>query len=142
MPYPRHSWLFGLTAALGLGACLTTTVSAAADEPGVAFFKKDVRPLLETRCLKCHGGGEKVKGGLRLTSRDEVMKGGELGRVIDSEKAADSLLLRAINYRDEKLQMPPDGKLPPEAVAVLTKWVGMGAPFPPATLTAAKTEGR
>src|SRR4051812_13521069 len=142
MLHPRHSWILAMAPALAVVGSLITTVSAAADDPGIAFFEKDVRPLLETRCLKCHGGGEKVKGGLRLTSRDGLQKGGDLGPVIDPDKPAESLLLRAISYRDEKLQMPPDGRLPPEAVATLTKWAGMGAPFPPGSLVAAKGEGR
>ena len=44
--------------------------------------------------------------------------------------AAGSKLLTAINYADEILQMPPDGKLPAEAVAVLTNWVAQGLPWP------------
>src|SRR4051794_31967818 len=35
----------------------------------VAFFEKEVWPLLEANCLSCHGGEAKIRGGLRLTSR-------------------------------------------------------------------------
>ena len=105
-------------------------VAAAPDEPAaLAFFDKEVRPLLETHCLKCHGGEEKIKGGLRLTTRDDLLKGGDLGPVLNADKPGDSLFLRAIRYTDDKLQMPPKGKLPPDAIATLTRWVEMGAPF-------------
>src|SRR6185503_6994254 len=104
---------------------------ASVDPASVAFFDKEVRPLLEANCLKCHGAEEKIKGGLRLTTRDDVLKGGDLGPVIDPADPDASLLLRAIGYADDKLQMPPKGKLPPEAIETLTKWVKAGVPFSP-----------
>ena len=71
----------------------------------VRFFEEKVRPILETRCLKCHGGGGKVKGGFRLDSRAAVLKGGELGPAVDADQPEQSLLLQAIRY--EELEMPP-----------------------------------
>src|SRR5688572_4925789 len=133
MMRPRHSWLLLMVTCVTLGAAggAAGAPDASAGD-GVAFFEKEVRPLIEANCLKCHGGEEKIKGGLRITSRDELLKGGDLGPVInpDGANAHQSLLLRAISYKDDKLQMPPKGKLPPEAIATLTKWVEMGAPFP------------
>src|SRR3712207_5126348 len=141
---PRHSRLSPPAAVALLGLlCAALPVVGAAPPPrddaqDRAFFDKEVRPLLETHCLKCHGAEEKIKGGLRLTSRGDLLKGGDLGPVLAPANPADSLLLRAISYKDDKLQMPPKGKLPPEAIATLTKWVEMGAPFPPGSLVAAK----
>src|SRR5438128_386289 len=51
---------------------------APVDPKHVAFFETRVRPLLAEQCVKCHGG-EKTKGGLRLTSRAALLKGGETG---------------------------------------------------------------
>ena len=45
-------------------------------------------------------------------------------------KPDESLLLRAIRYRDEDLQMPPKAKLPDAVVADFEAWVKMGAPDP------------
>ena len=46
------------------------------------FFEKDVRPILVARCFKCHGAEKKIKGGLRLTFRDGVLKGGDSGSLM------------------------------------------------------------
>ena len=112
------------------GSSLATKPSSkAADAEDVAFFEKDVLPILKTRCFQCHGGGEKLQGQFRLTSREGLLKGGELGPAISLKKPEDSLLLEAINYGS--LQMPPTGKLPDAEIKVLTRWVMMGVPFTP-----------
>jgi hypothetical protein len=42
------------------------------------FFEKKIRPVLVGECYKCHSAeSKKVKGGLRLDSRDAVQKGGD-----------------------------------------------------------------
>ncbi|MBS0261624.1 MAG: DUF1553 domain-containing protein [Planctomycetes bacterium] len=95
----------------------------------VEFFEKDVQPILKARCLKCHGGEEKIRGGLRLTSRDELLTGGDQGPAFDDKKPAASLFLQAINY--DGLEMPPSGKLPKAEIETLTKWLNQGAPWTP-----------
>ena len=92
-----------------------------------ASSRDKVRPILETRCLKCHGGGGKVKGGFRIDSRAAVLKGGELGPAIDGDQPEQSLLLQAIRY--EELEMPPGGKLPAGEQEVLSRWVQDGLPW-------------
>jgi hypothetical protein len=94
------------------------------------FFEKSIRPLLAERCQKCHGGA-KVKGGLRLTSRAEVLKGGDSGPAALPGKPGASLLIKAIHYNDIP-QMPPRQKLPDREIALLTRWVAMGLPWPEA----------
>ena len=113
-----------------------------ADAASLQFFQKEVRPLLETHCLKCHGAEEKVKGGLRLTSRQAILQGGDLGPVVKLDAPEQSLLLGAIGYTDDHLRMPPKGKLPPEAVATLTKWVQTGLPFSAEPLVQTKVAER
>lgn len=90
----------------------------------VRFFEEDVLPILKASCFACHGGEPRIKGGLRLTSREGVLKGGEVGPIVDLEKPSESRLLAAINYRE--LEMPPSGKLKPEQIDILTKWVESG----------------
>jgi hypothetical protein len=99
----------------------------------IAFFEKEVQPLLQQHCLKCHGG-EKVRGNLRLTGREHVLKGGDLGPAFSADKPDESRLLQAINWKDG-LEMPPKGKLPAADIETLTKWVKMGLPW-----SAGKTE--
>ena len=83
--------------------------------------------LLKARCLKCHGGEEKIKGGLRLSSRAAVLKGGDQGAAVVLDKAGESLLIQAINY--DGLEMPPSGKMSKAEIDVLTKWVEHGLPW-------------
>ena len=91
------------------------------------FFEEKVRPVLVANCFKCHTGKE-PKGELRLDSGEAALAGGESGPVIVPGKPEESLLVEAINYRS--LEMPPTGKLGDEAIATLTEWVRLGAPWP------------
>lgn len=91
------------------------------------FFETQVRPLLVAKCVKCHGES-KTKGGLRLDSREGLHDGGESGAAVVAGDPKKSLLIEAINY--ESFEMPPDGKLSKEEIAVLTKWVEDGAYWP------------
>ena len=91
------------------------------------FFRQQVKPILESRCLKCHGGEAKIRGKLRLTSRAHVLRGGETGPAVTLPQAEKSLLLQAIRY--ESLEMPPTGKLPQREIDILTQWVKLGLPF-------------
>ena len=98
----------------------------------VEFFKSKVYPILEDKCLRCHGQeGKKVKGELYLTSRAGLLRGGDIGPSISVTKPESSLLLQMISYKDEDHEMPPKSKLPEESIKILTEWVKMGAPFDP-----------
>ena len=100
---------------------------AAKAADGVAYFTDEVQPLLVKNCFKCHSGAE-AEGGLRLTSRESILSGGDSGPAIDLAAPAASLLLEAINY--ESYEMPPTGKLSPGSIAVITRWVELGIPMP------------
>jgi len=71
-----------------------------------------------------------VKGGLALDSKDGWMKGGDTGVAIVPGKPEESLFMNAVKWADRDLQMPPKKKLPPEELAILEKWISMGAPDP------------
>lgn len=103
-----------------------------------AFFTTSVKPILEQRCIDCHGP-EKQKADLRLDSRAAILTGGESGAAAVPGKPDDSLLIKAIRY-DGELKMPPKkkGKLADAEVATLTDWVKRGMPWPEAG--AAKAE--
>ncbi len=94
------------------------------------FFETRVRPVIFDRCLDCHGR-EKSKGGLRLDSREAMLKGGESGPVVLPGKPDSSRLIAAIRY-DGDVQMPPKGKLKEEEIAALSEWVKRGAQWPEA----------
>ena len=104
--------------------------AAPQDPDALAFFEKEVRPILDKRCVRCHGG-EKVEGELNFATRELMLKGGVSGKVIDWENHAKSLMLVAINYTDFEYEMPPTGKLPQKEIETLTKWVASGLPWTP-----------
>jgi hypothetical protein len=103
----------------------------APDAGALEFFERRVRPILSDNCFSCHSAQSKsLKGGLRLDGRDTMIKGGDTGPAIEPGAPDKSLLIKAIGYKNVDLQMPPKGKLPDAAIADLTRWVKLGAPWP------------
>jgi hypothetical protein len=92
------------------------------------FFEQKVRPLLVQDCQSCHGA-TKQKGGLRLDSREAILKGGDSGPAIVPGKPDESLIVSAVNY--DGLEMPPACKLEPAKLEIVAKWVSLGAPWTP-----------
>lgn len=92
----------------------------------LAYFESNIRPLLISRCIECHGETTQ-EGSLRLDSRHGWELGGESGQAIVPGAANDSLVIQAVRYTNKDLQMPPDEQLPADEVAMLTKWVEQGA---------------
>lgn len=121
--------MFPRTTVLTL-AVLSWSAHAFAADDGMDFFEKKVRPLLADRCYECHSPDKKVKGGLRLDTRDGWTKGGDTGPAIVPGEPDKSLLISAVRYKDRDLQMPEKRKLPDEEIAILEQWVKMGAPDP------------
>jgi hypothetical protein len=117
--------LIGLSLALVAAPARSNGPGPSADE----FFERDVRPILVERCGECHGDLARPKGGLRLTSRAELLRGGESGPAAVPGKPEESLLVEAIRYLDEP-RMPPKQKLPEREVETLTRWVALGLPWP------------
>jgi hypothetical protein len=94
-----------------------------------AFFEKEIRPLLVQRCHKCHGELKEPKGGLALTSRELVLKGGESGPAAVAGKPQESLLIAAVKH--DGPEMPPEGdRLDAAQIASLARWVERGLPWP------------
>jgi hypothetical protein len=113
----------------------------AAPAPGtVEFFEVKIRPLLANKCYSCHTDAK--LGGLRLDSRDAVLKGGKTGPAIIPGKPEESLLIQAVARRHERLKMPPSDPLGETEVADLAAWVKSGAVWPDASPAAApKADG-
>lgn len=118
---------FTLSTSLALFLSGLASLSAPADEGG-DFFEQQIRPILAGKCVECHGA-EEPESGLRLTSREELLRGGKSGPAAVEKKGAESLLIQAV-LRQGKLKMPPDGKLRDDEVAALRKWVDIGLPWP------------
>jgi len=114
---------------LMIAGLLPGTAAAGGDDPRAAeFFENEIRPLLAEKCQQCHGAG-KVRGGLRLTERDLVLKGGGRGPAAVPGKPAESLMLEAVEQGGD-LKMPPKMKLSEAEIARLKRWIDLGLPWP------------
>ena len=118
--------------------CLVVALVAASDAfaagptpEQLEFFEKRIRPLLSESCYKCHSArSEKLKGGLMLDSREALLKGGDTGPALVPGNLEKSLLIEAVHWAKDDLQMPPKKRLAPQQVADLEAWVKDGAPWP------------
>lgn len=115
--------------ALALVACcfpFTNRSHAQTDPAAVEVFEKRIRPLLLDKCSECHSLQTEKSGGLSVDSKAALHQGGDSGPAVDLTAPENSLLLRAIEYRDPKLQMPPDGKLQASEIELLKTWIANG----------------
>lgn len=138
---PRRTGWTSLAAAT---VCLSVAVAAHQAPPAqsaapAAFtadqFETRVRPLLAANCYACHA--EAAMGGLRIDSRDALMKGSETGAVIDTAAPENSTFLKVLQHATGYPAMPKGrAKLPQADLDVLTAWVRAGAPWPAAATTA------
>lgn len=100
-------------------------------------FARDIRPILETSCLRCHGP-EKPKSGFRLDNRESALKGGDSGVDIVPGDGAKSPLVHYAAYLVEDLEMPPKGKgdqLTMAQVGWLRAWIDQGVVWDDADAT-------
>jgi hypothetical protein len=102
--------------------------AATPDRQAADFFEAKVRPVLVENCVGCHGP-KAQKSGLRLDTREGLLKGGDGGPVVEPGDPAASPLVEAIRHEGD-VKMPPKRRLDPRAVADLTEWVRMGLPWP------------
>src|SRR5436190_18678656 len=119
-----------VAAVFSIGQAATPKDGASADSD---FFENRIRPILVERCYQCHSAEKKQsKGGLKLDSRDDVLKGGHGGPAVIPGRPEGSLLIRAIRRTDKDLKMPPaaDDALTPAQVQDFVAWVKLGLPFP------------
>ena len=119
------------------------TLCAVARAGDYDFFEAKIRPVLVEHCYKCHSAtGEKLKGGLHADTKSGLLRGGETGPAVVPGDPEKSLLIRALRYKDETLQMPPKQKLPDEVVNDFVEWIKAGAPDPRESSTeVAKSSG-
>ncbi len=93
-------------------------------------FEKDIKPLFESACIKCHAKG-KDKGGLSIETREAFLKGGDTGAAAVIGKSAESLIVEAVSGLDADTAMPKKGtKWTPEQVGLLRAWIDQGAVWP------------
>ena len=120
----------GLWAAVALGAAQTRPVTGARAE--LVDFGRQVKPILDARCLECHSQDTR-KGGLSLATYADALDGGRNGAAIRPGNSAGSLLLHRLNGEIEP-QMPKDEPALSDAeIALIRLWVDQGARETPAS---------
>ena len=89
-------------------------------------FGKDIKPIFEASCVKCHGRG-KDKGGFQLDTLETFLKGGDSGPVAVAGKSAESYLIELVSGLDADNVMPVKGsKLTAAQVGLLRAWIDQG----------------
>ncbi len=123
----KYALTLFLTGILTSSAALAAEVDISKLPPPAAkqgvTFEKDIHPLFEASCVRCHSG-ERPKAGLRLDTLENVLKGSKDMKVIDPGNSAKSPLVIAISRLNPKTAMPPN---PPQR-----RRGGPGAPGAPA----------
>jgi len=113
-----------------LRSCLLLAAGCAGNLYAQAGFETEVRPVLAKNCQACHNGKTRSSG-LDLTSRAALAEGGNRGPGFD-------WLLKAVRQEGD-LKMPPGGKLKPQEIAALERWISAGANWPGSTASAKRT---
>src|SRR5438105_12227265 len=118
----------GAIAALVLFACHSPLAGQSA-APAVDF-QKDIQPLLETRCVGCHGPTQQMSG-YRLDRRSEAFRGLVRPNIIPGSSAS-SRMYHRISGIEFGPQMPPTGALGAAEIERIKRWIDAGAEWPDA----------
>lgn len=110
--------------------CVGGSIAAGSVVGAEIDFNRDVAPILVKRCLECHSDHEPM-GGLVLTTRAGILKGGDGGAALSTAMPHESLLLQRVVAGE----MPPEQrgesrKLPEDEIRVLAAWIAEGAQWP------------
>lgn len=101
-------------------------------ESGDHLFTLKVLPVLKAKCVGCHGDTpEDRKGDFSVLSREDLLRGGESGEpAIQVGKPNESDLISAIKWEDSEMPPKENDRLRPDQIAVIEKWIEIGAPWP------------
>jgi mono/diheme cytochrome c family protein len=95
---------------------------------GLVLFKKHVRPVLVTRCVRCHGG-DSVESEFDLTDRDKLLRGGASGKVAEPGTGKTGRLYERITHARQPGMPFKADRLPDETIARIAEWIDLGAPY-------------
>ena len=100
-----------------------TEVPAAAPSGDVSFAN-DVMPIIQSRCIRCHGE-ERIEEGLVMFTYEDILAGSDNGPIVVPGDTVNSLMVELVASKE----MPKRGpKLTPPQVEIITNWVAAGAP--------------
>lgn len=101
----------------------TTPPTESSVQTAAVSYSSDVLPILQSRCVNCHGG-DRTEEGLVMTSYAAIMTGSDNGLVVTPGDAENSLLAELIVSQE----MPKRGpKLTPPQVQIIIDWINQGA---------------
>lgn len=96
----------------------------------ILLYEDLIYTILDSKCVNCHNEN-KTKGGLLMTSHDDLLKQGESGKnaIIPNNSSESELLIRLHLPETDEEHMPPEGKpgLSSEEINLLTFWIEQGA---------------
>jgi len=122
-------WTASLLALFGT-ARICHAQGPSAPNAAIVNFAADIAPILERRCVACHGL-DKQEGGLRLDGGPAALAGGDSGPAVTPGNSAASLLIEKISAAMKDERMPPEGDpLEDRQVALLRAWIDQGASWP------------
>jgi mono/diheme cytochrome c family protein len=124
----RFTIILALFSILPVQARLTPEQRAKLPPPAADTidFKRDIQPVIEKSCVKCHGRGRN-KGGFVFETRDTLLKGGDSGPAVIAGNSAESLLIELVSGLDPDNVMPAKGtKLTLHEVGLMRAWIDQG----------------
>ena len=137
----RHSLLTSVLARISLLSYILPIALSAQEisvlpetippESSALDFERQIAPVLQARCIGCHG--EKVQeGGVRLDSRDRILRGGDNPNIVKAGRSSESRLIDLVtDMSHDNLIMPPEGpRLRTEQIEALRRWIDQGLPWP------------
>ncbi len=99
-------------------------------EDWVGTYDHDIRPILASRCYRCHGSA-RARAGLRLDTVSGIRKGSDSGAILVPGDSSNSLLVAVVSGAEDAERMPPSGEpLTTKEIALLQDWIDAGAPAP------------
>src|SRR5882672_5672258 len=123
----RAGWMLLAALALAFQIAGEARQAVAPTAQSSDYFESNVRPVLAANCYDCHT--DERMGGLRLDSRDGLLKGGGSGPAVVPGDPDKSLMIQAIRQTGT-LKMPKGGRLKPDEIETLVEWVRAGANWP------------
>ncbi len=103
--------------------------STPAEAAALTYFTATVKPILRENCYRCHFGLNH-KGGFNLSTRQQLLRGGNHGVAVVPSHPETSLLVRLIRHEgpaDHPMPMPQKGKLSDGEIASISRWIADGA---------------
>ncbi|HTH53481.1 MAG TPA: c-type cytochrome domain-containing protein [Edaphobacter sp.] len=130
----RTPWsVAAIAIALAFGWSVRTSVVHASEDSEAArpeFYTSRVQPIFRSSCYRCHAGMNR-RGGLSMSTRAALMKGGKDGVVVLPGDPAKSLLVKGIRHEPPAKPMPSKGRRLSDAdIATIERWIRAGAVMP------------